>query len=35
MTLEQKINVLLTFSNLFIFVLAWGFLMEEILRCDL
>jgi|TARA_Y100000361_G_scaffold44291_1_gene38311 hypothetical protein len=35
MTLEQKINVLLTFSNLFIFVLVWGFLMEEILRSDL
>tara|TARA_B100000902_G_C27167190_1_gene841825 strand:+ start:710 stop:817 length:108 start_codon:yes stop_codon:yes gene_type:complete len=35
MTLEQKINVVLTFSNLFIFVLVWGFLMEEILRSDL
>lgn len=35
MTLEQKINVLLTFSNLFIIVLVWGFLMEEILRSDL
>ena len=35
MTLEQKINVLLTFSNRFIFVLVWGFLMEEILRSDL